>query len=132
MSSGETDLARLLRTLDPELLPTEYVYVTVPDAHAAEPHAVARMREAEGITLILARNLAEAHGLPFVYPCRQITLKVHSSLEAVGMLARITTALAAGGISVNPVAGYYHDHLFVPSAQAAQAVEILKELAAKS
>lgn len=132
MTIGETDLSRLLRTLEPELLPTEYVFVTLPPAQATAFDAVVRMHEAEGTTLIMERTQAEQHALPFTYPCRQITLKVHSSLEAVGMLARITTALAADGISVNPVAGYYHDHLFVPTALADHAITVLQQLAANS
>jgi hypothetical protein len=60
-----------------------------------------------------------------------ITLEVHSSLEAVGFLAAIATRLAAAGIGVNPVAGYFHDHLFVPEARAEEAMRLLDELAAE-
>ncbi|MEL6319244.1 MAG: ACT domain-containing protein, partial [Cyanobacteria bacterium J06626_14] len=38
------------------------------------------------------------------------------------------TRLSQAGISVNPVAGYYHDHLFVPNDRAMDAMTILKEL----
>jgi GNAT superfamily N-acetyltransferase len=44
------------------------------------------------------------------------------------MLARVTSALAARGISVNPVAGFHHDHLFVPHDRAADAMAALDEL----
>jgi hypothetical protein len=60
-----------------------------------------------------------------------ITLQIHSSLEAVGFLAEITPPLAAAGMGVNPVSGYFHDHLFVPEGRAEEAVRILKELAAE-
>jgi hypothetical protein len=59
-----------------------------------------------------------------------ITLDVHSSLEAVGLIATVSGALAAAGISVNVFAGFYHDHLFVPASKAAQAMSVLKELSA--
>ena len=58
-----------------------------------------------------------------------ITLTVHSSLWAVGFMARIATALAGAGISLNPVAGCYHDLLFVPWSERHQALVVLRELA---
>ena len=57
-----------------------------------------------------------------------ITLTVHSSLEAVGLLAEVATAFAARGISVNVVSAYYHDHLFVPSDRVEEALAALSEL----
>jgi GNAT superfamily N-acetyltransferase len=67
-------------------------------------------------------------GLAAEYRCAWITLRVASSLAAVGMLARVTAALARRGISVNPVAGFHHDHLFVPHDRAADAMAALDEL----
>ena len=57
-----------------------------------------------------------------------ITLTVHSSLEAVGFLAAITARLAAAGISVNAVSGFYHDHLFVPEHKADEALHHLQNM----
>ncbi|TIW02257.1 MAG: ACT domain-containing protein, partial [Mesorhizobium sp.] len=57
---------------------------------------------------------------------------VHSSLEAVGFLAAITTRLAAAGMGVNPVSAFYHDHMFVPAERAEEALAILRALAAES
>jgi len=57
-------------------------------------------------------------------------LTVHSSLAAVGLLAAVTAALAARGISVNPVSAFHHDHLFVPVTQAEAALETLRALSA--
>ena len=50
---------------------------------------------------------------------------MHSSLEAVGLLAEVARRLAAHGISVNVVSGYYHDHLFVPVDRAEEALAAL-------
>ena len=47
-------------------------------------------------------------------------------------MAAVATALAAKDIPVNPVAGYYHDHLFVPEARADEAMQILKSLTSSS
>ena len=70
--------------------------------------------EAEGLTLIIEREVALAEDLAFEFECRMITLNVHSALEAVGFLARVIPALAGLGMGVNPVAGFYHDHCSFP------------------
>eukprot|EP00543_Licmophora_paradoxa_P009015 CAMPEP_0202444618 /NCGR_PEP_ID=MMETSP1360-20130828/3618_1 /ASSEMBLY_ACC=CAM_ASM_000848 /TAXON_ID=515479 /ORGANISM="Licmophora paradoxa, Strain CCMP2313" /LENGTH=205 /DNA_ID=CAMNT_0049060645 /DNA_START=455 /DNA_END=1072 /DNA_ORIENTATION=- len=64
------------------------------------------------------------------FPCRMITLNIHSSLDAVGFLAAITSHLAKKktGMGVNPVSGFYHDHLFVPEHRVDDAMVALKEL----
>jgi hypothetical protein len=54
-----------------------------------------------------------------------ITLNVHSSLEAIGLTAAVAGRLALHGISANVVAAYYHDHIFVPTADAERAVVVL-------
>ncbi len=41
----------------------------------------------------------------------------------------LRSRLASRGISVNPGSAYFHDHLFVPSARAGEALEVLTELA---
>jgi hypothetical protein len=89
---------------------------------------VGLFREAEGWTLILDPVQAEAARLPYDAIFRQITLSVHSSLEAVGFLAAVTHHLAAHGISVNPVSAYYHDHLFVPADCAHRVMNLLQDL----
>lgn len=55
-----------------------------------------------------------------------LTCAVHSSLEAVGFMAVLATALAESGISANPVSGWFHDHLFVPVHRAEEAVRVLE------
>jgi hypothetical protein len=54
-----------------------------------------------------------------------ITLNVFSALDAVGFLAAVTARLANAGISVNPVSGFHHDHLFVPADRAEEAMRLL-------
>jgi hypothetical protein len=132
--SGETDLAALLGNLEPQLSPEEFVFSTIPAERLAdfEGQAICTFREPEGITLILPRSVADQLGLQFTFPCRMITLRVHSSLEAVGLLARVATELADHGIAVNCVSGYYHDHLFVASANAERALQILVRRTSRS
>lgn len=127
--SGERDLTRLLAEARPVLDPATYAFVTKPGgALPDDPAVIGTFREAEGLTLIAERGWAEREGLPHIFPCRRITLAVHSSLEAVGLMAAIASALAEAGISANPVAGYFHDHIFVPEEKADRALSIIANL----
>ena len=128
---GETDLGRLVATMRPALDPETYAFVTVA-AYAREHEALCPImifREAEAVTLVLTEMAARAAGLEASFRCRRITLTVHSSLEAVGFLAAITTRLAKAGMGVNPVSAFYHDHLFVPAERADEAMRVLEEMA---
>ena len=127
--SGETDLDTLLKTMCTELVEGVFVFVTVAEGSVPQDINPRMMfREAEGVTLILLEEEAKAHNLPYEFPSRMITLNVHSSLEAVGFMARIATALAKHDMGVNPVSGFYHDHLFVPQDRANDAMDILRDL----
>jgi hypothetical protein len=84
--------------------------------------------ESEGVSLILERSAAVRAGLAYIYPCRLITLTVHSSLDAIGFVAAVTSALATADISVNPVSAYHHDHLLVAADRAADAMAVLERL----
>lgn len=127
---GETNLNVLIASMKPMLEPGEYVFCSVQPNQRNKIIAlpILEFQEKEGITIILRKHEAEEINIPFVYPCRLITLNIHSSLEAVGFLAVITKHLASVGISVNAVSAYYHDHIFVPSGSAESALAILKNL----
>ena len=128
--SAETNLQKLLATMKPEMHPGEFVFSTVSPAEFSEIQTEiwGWFHEPEGITLILEKSAAIDAGIDFAFPSRMITLTVHSSLEAVGFLAAITQKLAPVGISVNVVSAYYHDHLFIPTDRAEEAVKILREI----
>jgi len=132
--SGETDLQKLLASMTPHLYPEIYVFATLaPGASLPDGlEPMMRFSEREGMTLILSESQAQAAGLAGTFRCRMITLDIHSSLEAVGFLAAITTRLAVAGMGVNPVSAFYHDHLFVPAERAEEALAILRQLAAES
>jgi hypothetical protein len=127
---GETNLDVLLSTMTASLVDGIYVFVTLKD-RAVPANLAPRMKfvEAEGITLIVTLEEAEAAALEYEFPCRMITLNVHSSLEAVGFIARIATELAKADMGVNPVSGFYHDHLFVPDGRQDDALRILQRIA---
>ncbi|MET1080027.1 MAG: ACT domain-containing protein [Pseudomonas sp.] len=128
--AAETDLTQLLHCLAPRLNEGDYVFCSLPDASILEGREVlGSIREVEGLSVILARQDAEALGLRFDYVAAWITLQVHSALQAVGLTAAFSTALAAAGISCNVIAGYHHDHLFVARADAGRALQVLRQLA---
>jgi len=90
--------------------------------------SVFSMKEAEGRTFVIPKTIAENHGFEFEYPCRMITLQIHSSLSAVGFLATILQRLAENEISCNVVSGFYHDHLFVSDGEEVKVMNILQNL----
>lgn len=123
----------MLAGLKPQLAAEETVFCTVA-ASLAEVAALSPLgtfREAEGLTVILPKDTAIAAGLPFEGVFRAITLTVHSSLNAVGLTAAVSSALAERGISANVVAAFYHDHIFVPADKAEAALEALHALAGR-
>ena len=129
---GERDLAALLEGLRPELHPDTFVFCSL-QLSQAPPSALqpfATIREREGLTLVLTQGEAEAHTLSYEGRFRRITLRVHSSLEAVGLTAAVSTALASCGISANMLAGAFHDHILVPLEDAERAMACLRALSA--
>ncbi len=92
--------------------------------------------DSDEITLITSSELFELATHRFsrierggvVY--RLITLDVVFSLEVVGVLARITPALADAGIPILAISAFSRDHLLVPEAQAESALRVLEALTA--
>ena len=126
-----SDLDEMLGGLAPTLDETVYVFASSPERSRLETlSALARgfFVEEEGMTFILPDEVARAHGLASETPLRRIVLNIHSSLEGVGLTARVSSALASAGIPCNIVAAFHHDHVFVPEAMAPRALEILKQL----
>lgn len=130
--TGETDLRTLLTTMRPTLNPGRYVFTAVDGDVPPGVRPIVTVAEEEGLTLVLPQPDADAAGLAYDYVAAWITLRVHSALEAVGLTAAVARALAAAGMSCNVVAGFHHDHLFVPYERAAEAVEVLENLARRS
>jgi hypothetical protein len=129
---GETTLSKLIKGMSPKLNKGEYVFVSVTDLRGIErSHTICEFRETEGISLVMERQKAEELKLEYEYVAAWITLTVHSSLEAVGLTAFVSNALASRGISCNVIAAYSHDHLFVAKADASIAMKVLSELSKK-
>lgn len=109
--------------LDPVRRPGEFV-VVVADVDGAD--AEATVREDEGLTVVVRRERADALGLSYDFVAAWITLRLHSTLEQVGLTAAFSRALADAGISCNVLAGVHHDHLLVPADRADEAIAVLR------
>ncbi|MGW0566630.1 ACT domain-containing protein [Streptomyces tauricus] len=132
-TGAERDLGRLLSGMEPALHPGRYVFTTVP-GRTPPPglSPVVTVVEDEGLTLVVEQEDADAARLTYDYVAGWITLRIHSALDAVGLTAAVAQALAEEGLSCNVVAGFHHDHLFVPHERAAEAVALLEQLADRS
>ena len=121
--------------MSPELMAGEFVFVSFSNAcygDYAELMPVASVLEGEGLTLVVPRKSADEHELSYDAVFRRITLSVHSDLEAVGFTAAFSRALADRGVSANVIAGYFHDHIFVPASLSDIALSAIEDLARSS
>ena len=129
---GSRNLPQLLRTMTPTLDPKRYTFCTVPDfRNDVGIQVKATFVEEQGTTLVIEYDDAEKAALSPSGEWALVTLKVHSSLEAVGFIAAIATTLAAEGISSNVMSGHFHDHVFVQWAKRDAALSALLRLAAQ-
>ena len=112
-----SDLGGMLAGMAPVLDHRQWQFALVTGDPPAD--AFALIREDEGLTAIVA---AKDGGFA------RITLMVHSALDGVGLTAAVATALAEIGIACNVVAGFHHDHLFVPWERRDEALEVLQRL----
>ena len=128
--SGETNLNKLLSSMSPKLLDDEYVFCSIENGQYGDfidLSPLATYMEAEGLTLVITKDNADKAELEYESVFKCITLLIHSSLEAVGLTAAVSTKLAENGISANVVAAYYHDHIFVQSVKAELALDALHD-----
>ncbi len=123
------DLDALIRGMEPVLHDGTFVFAASdPGVEIALGEIVAYVREAEGPSFVVEEAVARRCGLTPLSRCAWITLTVHSDLEAVGLTAAVSAALAREGIACNVVAGARHDHLFVPIDRGHDALAALRRL----
>lgn len=129
---GEKNLRELIEKMEPELNTGEYVFSTLKSAdHINRKFILGEFKEKEGVTLILEKSKADELKLSYEFIASWITLSVHSDLNAVGLTAAFSNALAQKKISCNVISGYCHDHIFVPKEDEKKALKALKELSKK-
>jgi len=148
---AESNLVKLIKSIEPVLNPGQYVYATIPPSSSARESGDSSAKpsfgdllanidkikvvgvfvEAEGITFVVSKSYADSIGLDYnkSFIASWITLRIHSALDAVGFTAAVSTALTKAGICCNVIAAFYHDHIFVPEKDAEKAITVLKELA---
>lgn len=127
--TGIKELHQLVHEMTPVLNKGEYVFVSVQDISQIEREkTICEFREKEGITVVLPKSYADELKLTYDFVASWITLEIHSSLEAVGLTAAFSAELAKNNISCNVVAGFYHDHIFVPVKDSEKAIRVLTRL----
>jgi hypothetical protein len=126
---GEHDLGTLLQQMTPSVHPEVFVFCCFADGQLPTGLTpVCTFHEAEGLTAIVALSQAQTLGVAHQFESRMVTLTVHSALDAVGFLARISATLAAEGVACNVVSAFHHDHLFVPGDRLDDALKALDDL----
>jgi hypothetical protein len=128
--AGILDIKTLLKSMQPELKQGEYIFCCLAGSLADYAHLnpLASYVEEEGLTLILNTDIADTAGITYEGKYKLITLNVHSSLEAVGLTAAVSTKLTEHNISANVVAAFYHDHIFIQTDKAQAALSALKAI----
>ncbi len=128
---GCKDIKQLLKNLTPELDHDDYVFCLVNQSLLDKTNKLdyfSLIREQEGITLICTQHQADKLHLDYTIIFSKITIKIHSSLLSVGLTAALSNALKQQNISANMIAGFYHDHVFIPKKQAKKALTTLIKL----
>lgn len=115
--------------MQPMLHEGEYVFCSLPASSAIDiGNIICFFKEAVGNTIVVDKHIADKLGFAYNYVSSWITLNVHSSLEAVGLTAAFSQALADAGISCNVCAAYYHGHIFVAKEDEIKAMDVLQRL----
>ncbi|WP_171129121.1 MULTISPECIES: ACT domain-containing protein [unclassified Ruegeria] len=124
MSQPVKDTSAMITGMRPALQPDRFAFVRWPDGTPWPDGTRASCVEEEGLSLIVPISAAPEDAVAM----RCITLQVHSSLEGVGLTAAVSNALAQANIPANMVAGFHHDHVYVPADQAEDALRVLVQL----
>ena len=129
--ASDQSCQELLANLNPTLCPDPWVFTLVAGGAPQLPEdrsVFALIREEEGLTAI--RRAAPSDDPETLPLFARITLQVYSDLEAVGLTAAVSGALAGQNLCANMVAGLNHDHLFVPYQRRDEALQCLKQISA--
>ena len=124
---AEKDLSTLLSTLDVQQKDGIWRFETIAADEASwaelvnlrDTRKIAMLfQEREGLTVVTTASATTPSENQWAW----LELSVYSDLQAVGFLAAVAEALAAADIPCNAIAAYHHDHIFVPSSRAEDAI----------
>ncbi|MFV0259956.1 MAG: ACT domain-containing protein [Acidimicrobiales bacterium] len=125
--TGEANINRILEALSVTHRSGRFTVHCVPELTDADGiHAV--VAEREGMAVVVTVEAARRRGWPVEFEAAWLTIEVHTGLEAVGVTAAVSNALAEWEIPCNVLAGYYHDHLLVPVQLVDQAIACIEQL----
>lgn len=119
-------LDEVLGALEPRVRSGAFVMTTLPTR--ADVTVEATIVEDEGVTHVVAREVADAEGWDHDLALAWITLGVVTDLGLVGLTAAVAGALAERNIACNVLAGHHHDHLLVPLERLDDALLVLTRL----
>ena len=131
----EKDIKALLRNMTPVLNPGEYVFLCIEEEPLSQLSAheiLMTFQEEEGKTVIITKAEADRLELSYQVVMSHLTMKVYSDLEATGFTAAMSRALTDHDIPCNVVAGFHHDHIFVPVGMKDEAMLALRGLSSNS
>jgi|TARA_B000000475_G_scaffold133548_1_gene107688 hypothetical protein len=128
---GQTDLKKILESIDPYLVDESFIFMTTDQSLSSISNTlnpIASFKENEGLSIVITQATADKNAITYdsVFSC--ISLGVHSSLESYGLISTISRELTQNNISTNVFSGYYHDHIFVQSEKADKALEIISKI----
>ena len=117
--------------LKPKLLEGEFIFCSLEGAsygNYKDLKPIASFQEKEGLTLVISKEKANRNNISYDSSFRCISLGLVSKLEDFGLTSIISNRLTKNKISANIFAGKYHDHIFIPSNKADEALIILNDI----
>ena len=118
--------------LKPRLNEGTFIFLSGRENLLPDTESILVFRELEGYTHVISTLDAKRLKISYDKAWSWITLDLHSSLSMVGLTAAFSSALSRESIPCNVVAGFHHDHLFVPYELADRALSILNKVSITS
>lgn len=107
----------------------DYVYAKINEKEVQNCNTVLFVfREKENTNCVLTLKEAQSKQLEYSFLCTVFRLVENTSLTAVGITAKVASALAKKGIPCNVVAAFHHDYFLVPKHLSETAFELLNAL----